>query len=95
MKKGPPKTKMPSRDQAAELGKLAALPDDRIDTKDIPEIVDWSDAKRGMFHRPAKQRITLRLDADVLTWFRERASGGRGYQTRINHALREYVQQHS
>ena len=95
MKKGLVKAKTLTRDQAAELRELEALPDDQIDTGDIPEIADWSEARRGVFHQPAKQQITLRLDADVVVWFKEHATGNRGYQARINHALREYVQQHS
>jgi uncharacterized protein (DUF4415 family) len=69
---------------------LAALPDEAIDTTDIPEILDWSGAKRGLFYRPIKQQLTLRLDADVVAWFKDRAGGG-GYQTQINKALRAYV----
>jgi uncharacterized protein (DUF4415 family) len=45
-------------------------------------------AERGEFYRPVKEQITLRLDKDVLAWFK---AGGEGYQTRINEALREYV----
>ena len=81
-------------DQQAELKALAEVPDDRIDTSDIPEVLDWSDARRGLFYRPVKRQITLRLDADVVTWFKSRAPGGRGYQTEINRALREYVREH-
>lgn len=51
--------------QKAELGALEALPDDQIDTSDIPEVRDWSDARRGLFYRPVKQQITLRLNANV------------------------------
>ncbi len=76
---------------AAELAALEALPDDRIDTTDAPEILDWSDARRGVFYRPVKKQITLRLDADVVSWFKTQAKGGRGYQTDINHALRQHV----
>jgi uncharacterized protein (DUF4415 family) len=36
-------------------------------------------------YRPIKRQVSLRLDADVLAWFKQ---GGRGYQTRINRALR-------
>ena len=36
-------------------------------------------------------KITLRLDADVVNWFKMHAAGGRGYQTDINRALREHV----
>ena len=79
--------------QRAELEALEALPDDQIDTSDIPETLDWSGAKRGVFYRPVKQQITLRLDADVVAWFKEQAPGSRGYQTDINRALREHVQQ--
>ena len=71
---------------------LEALPDDQIDTTDAPEILDWSDARRGVFYRPVKQQITLRLDADIIAWFKARAPGGRGYQTDINGALREHVE---
>ena len=38
------------------------------------------------YYRPIKKPVTLRLDADVLAWFKKQ---GRGYQTRINRALRE------
>jgi len=40
-------------------------------------------------------QITLRIDADVIEWFRSRSRKGEGYQTKINRALREYVKQHS
>ena len=69
---------------------LAAMPEGEIDIGDIPEIADWSGAKRGLFYRPIKQQLTLRLDADVVAWFKSRAKDG-GYQTGINKALREYV----
>ncbi len=75
-----------------QLRALEALTDDQIDTSDAPEILDWSDARRGVFYRPVKQQITLRLDADIIAWFKARARGGRGYQTDINGALREHVQ---
>jgi uncharacterized protein (DUF4415 family) len=81
-------------DRRAELAALEALPDDAINTTDIPEILDWSDARRGVFYRPVKQQITLRLDADVVAWFKVHAHHGRGYQTDINRALREHVQRY-
>ncbi len=37
--------------QQAEIDALKAMPDDEIDTSDIPEVTDWSNARRGMFHR--------------------------------------------
>ena len=77
-----------TRKQRAELKSLAAMPDSTIDTSDAPEVRDWS----GAFYRPIKQQLTLRLDADVLEWFKAHAKSGKGYQTRINQALREYVE---
>jgi uncharacterized protein (DUF4415 family) len=71
-----------------ELEALAAMAEEDIDTSDIPEVTDWSGAKRGLFYRPVKQQLTLRLDADVIDWFRRQ---GTGYQSRMNAALREYV----
>jgi uncharacterized protein (DUF4415 family) len=56
---------------------------------DAPDLVAdvWEHA-RPVFPR-AKERVTMRLDADLLQWFREQ---GRGYQTRINAILRGYVE---
>ena len=79
-------------DQKAELDALQELPDDQIDTTEVPEILDWSEAKRGAFYRPVKRQITLRLDADVVSWFKANAKDGRGYQTDINRTLREHAQ---
>ena len=56
---------------------------------------DFSQGKRGAVIPlpPGKERITIRLDADILDWFRQQASaqGGGNYQTMINQALREYM----
>ena len=58
---------------------------------------DFSKGKRGAVVGvpPGKTRITIRLDEDVLDWFRARvnAAGGGNYQTLINDVLKEYVQQ--
>ena len=78
--------------QQAELKALAVLPDGSIDTSDAPELLDWSGAKRGLFYRPLKQQLTLRLNSDVVAWFKGHTTSSEGYQTRINRALREYVQ---
>ena len=82
-----------SRKQSAELETLARMADDEIDTTDIPEVRDWKGAKRGLFYRPVKQQITLRLDADLVSWFKRHARSGKGYQTDMNRALREYIAQ--
>ena len=71
-----------------ELERLAAMPDADIDTSDIPERLDWSGAEVGKFYRPVKTQITLRIDADVLAWFK--AKGGK-YQTEVNKVLRDHM----
>jgi uncharacterized protein (DUF4415 family) len=81
-----------TRAQLAEFNALADLPDKAIDTADTPEQRDWSGAKRGLLYRPLKRQLTLRLDADVIDWFKTHATSAEAYQTRINRALREYVQ---
>jgi uncharacterized protein (DUF4415 family) len=59
---------------------------------------DFSQGKRGAIDPlPAgKTRITIRLDDEVLEWFREQvhAAGGGNYQTLINDALCEHIQNH-
>ncbi len=75
----------------AELDALAAMPDSEIDTTEMPPITNWSHAVRGPFYRPIKRPLSLRVDADVLDWFQRQ---GHGYQTRMNSALREYVERH-
>jgi uncharacterized protein (DUF4415 family) len=72
-----------------ELAALAKKPDSAIDTSDIPEIADWSKAQVGKFYRPIKQPVTIRLDADVVAWFKENAPQ---YQTAVNKVLREYME---
>lgn len=74
-----------SKEQMEMLKNLAEMPDEQIDLSDIPETEDWSDSVVGKFYRPIKQSVTLRLDADVLSWLKE---GGKGYQTRANTLLR-------
>ena len=75
----------------AQLEAIAAMPDDTIDLSDMPEVTDWTNWKRGKFYRPVKQQLTLRLDADIVDWFKTRQGGARGYQTAINAALRKVV----
>ncbi|CAB1075384.1 hypothetical protein D1AOALGA4SA_3204 [Olavius algarvensis Delta 1 endosymbiont] len=72
-----------------ELKALAALDDDAIDTSDIPAVTDWDKAEIGRFYRPVKKRLTIRLDADVVEWFKRNNDH---YQSAINKALRDYIQ---
>lgn len=70
-----------------ELKAIAAIPDERIDTSDIPELSDeqLAHAVRSQMYRPLKKPVTMRLDADVIAWLKEQ---GRGYQTKANALLR-------
>lgn len=82
--------KKSAKNVAQELAALATMPDEEIDTSDIPEITDWSKAVVGRFYRPVKETVTIRLDADVLDWLKQ---GGKGYQTRVNKILRAVMEQ--
>jgi uncharacterized protein (DUF4415 family) len=85
--KKPPR---PSAKQQARLDAVAAMPDSKIDYSDAPSQPDSAWMKSvDMPHR--KQQVTLRLDADVLEFFR---NSGKRYQTRINAVLRSYVEAH-
>jgi len=75
-----------------ELAALEKMPDSAIDTSDIPEVTDWSKAQVGRFYRPIKQPVTIRLDADVIAWFKETAPQ---YQTAVNKVLRDYMERNA
>ncbi|MFT4193240.1 BrnA antitoxin family protein [Ottowia sp.] len=86
-----PKNPPPLTDeQRARLDAVAAMPDDQIDYSDAPRLPDAAWVKAAALPGP-KQQITLRIDSDVLDFFRH--SGSR-YQTRINAVLRAYVNAH-
>ena len=73
------------------LKKIKSIKDKQIDYSDISELDDkfWENA---VIEYPEKKKpITLRLDADVLEWFK---SMGKGYQTRINAILRTFYESH-
>jgi uncharacterized protein (DUF4415 family) len=69
---------------------LKALKKRKIDLsdKDSAEITSWEKAVCGKFYRPTKKQITIRIDADILDWFKHTTSK---YQTLINQACREYI----
>ena len=76
----------------AKLKTLAERDDSDIDYSDIPELDEafFSEARR--VEPVAKSQITIRLDQDVLDWFR---SQGKGYQTRMNAVLKAYMRAQS
>lgn len=71
-------------DRMSEAELDAAIAADPDDPSNDPEFWD-----RALVVYPKKQRVTLRLDADVLEWFRRQ---GRGYQARINAILRRHYE---
>jgi uncharacterized protein (DUF4415 family) len=79
-----------SKTSKTDWERLAKLDDKSIDTGDIPELTE-DFFRRAELRVPVKQAVTIRLDADVLEWFKGQ---GAGYQTRINQLLRQYMQAH-
>lgn len=73
--------------------RLDAMTDEDIDFSDSPEITlemfATAVVRRGLKPATKKQQVTIRLDSDVLSWFRAQ---GRGYQSRINALLRAYME---
>lgn len=75
--------------------RLDTMTDEDIDLSDCPEITPEKFAKAvvrsGLPVDKNKVQVTLRIDSDVLEWFK---SQGRGYQTQINSLLRAYMEAH-
>jgi uncharacterized protein (DUF4415 family) len=87
-----------TEDDKERLEQLKNMNDEDIDFSDIPELAaeQLADAVRARelrhsLYKPVKVAIKINYDADVLQWFR---SFGKGYQTRMNAALREYMLTH-
>ena len=84
-----------SKQSLTDWERIDAMTDDDIDLSDIPEITPEMFAQavvtRGLPTKANKQQVTLRLDPDVLEWFRQQ---GKGYQTKINALLRAYMEAH-
>jgi uncharacterized protein (DUF4415 family) len=78
-------------DELAELDALARLSDDQIDLSDIPEVKDWTGAKRGLFYTGPRDKIAVGVDSDLVAWFKSHSSTGEESEARINQALRTYV----
>lgn len=89
----PKNLKKLSAAQRKRLATVAAMPDAASDYGDVPRqsgAVQWT--RPGALVPPEnKQQVTLRLDADVLSFFKDT---GKRYQSRINAALREYMKAH-
>jgi uncharacterized protein (DUF4415 family) len=84
-----------SRKSRTDWRRVDALPDERIDFSDTPELTPEMFARavvrQGLKPVARKRQLTIRIDSDVLEWYRRL---GPGYQTRINALLRAYMQAH-
>ena len=74
-----------------DLARLARMADSAIDLSDALATKPASGAVRGKFYRPIKQLVSLRVDADVLAWYR---AHGAKYQTYMNEVLRREMREH-
>jgi Arc/MetJ-type ribon-helix-helix transcriptional regulator len=59
----------------------------------MKEQYDFSGGKRGAVIKTNKEKITIRLDPDVIDWFRKQVEGGGNYQSLINEALKAHIKQ--
>ena len=80
-----------TREQSARLARLSSLPDEAIDTSDIPEVIDWTGAKRSLFFTGPEDKVAVGLDSDLVIWFESQSLTSEESETRINQALRAYV----
>lgn len=73
------------------LKEIAEIPDEKIDTSDIPELDDdfWKDAR--LIIPESKKLIQFCIEKDVFEWF---SQFGDDYQIRMNAVLRDYVDAH-
>ena len=88
------KKKSISQKSKTDFARLDKMKDEDIDYSDAPEITLEMFAKaivRSGLKPRVKKQITLRVDDDVLAWFKKQGSG---YQTRINMLLRAYMNEH-
>ena len=77
-----------AKSSGTDWKRLQAMQSSQIDTSEMPEL-DEAFFKDAVWRLPGKQPVTIRIDTDVLEWFR---SQGKGYQTRINQLLRRYME---
>lgn len=85
-------TKTVSKRRRTGWAKLQKMTDLKIDYSDIPPTDAKFWEKAQVVLPPVKTHLSLRLDEDIVEWFKRQ---GAGYQTKINAVLRSYVQAHS
>ena len=59
----------------------------------MKESYDFSEGRRGAVLKSNKEKITIRLDPEVIQWFRDQVQGGGNYQSVINEALKSHIKQ--
>ena len=75
----------------ANLRGLRAMGNADIDLSDMPEVTDWSKAKRELWHRIERDDLIVMLEPKVMAWFRERGQDGEDVNDTVNRVLREQV----
>jgi uncharacterized protein (DUF4415 family) len=84
-----------SKKSQTDWKRIDAMKDEDIDLSDNPEATPEMFARavvrRNFKVIPRKKQLTLRIDSDVVDWYKLQ---GRGYQTRINSLLRAYMKEH-
>jgi len=89
------KNESTSNKSATDWARIEAMQDEDIDFSDCeeltPEMFAQAVVRRGLPSPPKKVQLTLRIDGDVVEWFKAQ---GRGYQTQINALLRAYMEAH-
>ena len=89
------KKKVTSNKSRSDWKRLKRMTDKDIDLSDSPELTPdmfaRSILRRGLKPVARKAQLTIRIDQDVLDWFRKK---GAGYQTQINALLRAYMEAH-
>jgi uncharacterized protein (DUF4415 family) len=84
-----------SKKSRTDWKRVRALKDEDINLSDVPEVSPEMFARaivrRGLKPVPRKAQLTLRVDSEVLDWFRKQ---GQGYQTKINALLKAYMDAH-
>lgn len=85
-----------SKKFGTDFESLDKMRDEDIDFSEIPPITDemWAKGvlRKNFVPIPRKRQLTLRIDNDVIDFFKEQ---GRGYQTKINQLLRAYMEAHN
>lgn len=84
-----------SSNSQTDWERLDAMTDEAIDFSDCPEMraemFSKARVRRGLSKSQAKTEVTLRIDSDVLDWFKSKEPD---YQNHINHLLRAYMETH-